>query len=237
MRLTSQKRTFFAGVVWTLLGVAPAFAGGAVTGKVVFEGTPPAPKPINFGAEKQCALMHGDKVPQNEEIVVRSDGALKWTLVHLKDAPKQAGAAAEPALMDQKNCVFSPHVAAVQTGQKITFRNSDTVLHNVRSAAKTNKSFNIAQPIQGMETSKAYDQPELGIPLRCDVHFWMVSYLHVLDHPYFAVTGDDGTFTLKDVPPGTYTLEAWHEKLGTQTAQVTVVEGETRSQDLTFKSA
>lgn len=225
------------GIIGVFACAGPAFAGGTVTGKVVFEGTPPAVKPINFGAEKQCALMHGDKMPQNEEVVVNSNGTLKWTLVHLKDAPKAETVPSEEALIDQQGCVFIPHVAAVRAGQKVVFKNGDPVLHNVRSAAKTNKSFNIAQPIQGMKTAKTFDQPELGVPLRCDVHFWMISYIHVLDHPYYAVTQDDGTFTLKDVPAGNYTLEAWHEKLGVQTAQVTVTEGETKNADFLFKPA
>lgn len=157
-----------------------SFVGATLTGKVAFEGPAPEPKPINFGAEKQCAMMHGDKMPQSEDIV-------------------------------------------------------DPVLHNVRSASKKNKAFNIAQPIQGMETSKVLDQPEIGIQLRCDVHFWMVSYLHVLDNPYFVVTGEDGAFVWKGIPAGTYTVEVWHEKLGTQTAQITVGEDDDKVSDFVFK--
>jgi plastocyanin len=221
-----------------LLGVMPAYASGTITGKVAFEGTPPVLKPINFGAEKQCAAMHGDKMPTNEDIVVNPNGTVKWALVYLKEGvPPAAVTPSEPIVIDQKGCVFQPHVTVAQVNQKIIFKNNDSVLHNVRAVAKKNKSFNIAQPIQGMETAKIFDQPEIGILLRCDVHFWMASYLHVLNNPYYAVTGDDGTFSINDVPPGTYTLEIWHEKLGTRTAEVTVAEGESKISDFTLKQA
>lgn len=224
-------------VLSLFLGITPVYAGGTVSGKVVFEGTPPSAKPINFGAEKQCAMMHGDKIPMNEDIVVNANGTLKSALVYVKEGVAAAAAPTEPVVIDQKGCVFSPHVSVAMAGQKVIFRNDDSVLHNVRSVSKTNKAFNIAQPIQGMETTKVFDQPEIGIPMRCDVHFWMAAYLHVLNHPYFAVTGEDGSFTLKDLPPGNYTIEVWHEKLGTQTMEITVADGETKNAEFTLKQA
>lgn len=212
--------------------------GAAITGKVVFEGEAPTPQPINFGAERQCALMHGDQKPVNEELIVNQNGTLKWTLVYVKDG--LAGthpAPSTPVEIDQEGCIFSPHVAAAQAGQSIKFKNSDTLLHNIRTVSTANKVFNIAQPIQGMTTSKVFTEPEVGIQLKCDVHFWMVGYLHVLGSPFYAVTGDDGSFSIKDLPPGTYTIEAWHEKLGTQSQTVTVAGGEAKAIDFTFKKA
>lgn len=213
-----------------------AYAGG-VSGKAAFEGASPEAKPINFGAEKQCAAMHGDKMPTNEDILVNANGTLKNVLVYVKEGASPAASPAEAAMVDQVGCVFVPHVAVVRAGQKVTFRNSDDVLHNVRTVAKVNKAFNIAQPVKGMQTLKTFERPEVGIQLRCDVHFWMVSYLHVLDHPYYAVTSEEGSFEIKDLPPGRYVIEAWHEKLGAQTAEVEIGEGETKTADFSFKQA
>ena len=212
--------------------------GGVISGKVSFEGTVPAPKPISFGAEKQCAAMHGDKMPVNEDIVINANNTVKWAFVYVKDGlTRQYTAPAEPALINQKGCMFEPHVIGVMAGQKVTFKNEDPILHNVRNASKVNKVFNIAQPIQGMTTTKTFIQPEIGIQIRCDVHFWMSAYLHVLNHPFFAVTGDDGSFSIKGLPAGTYTVEVWHEKLGAQTAQITVGDGENKTSDFVLKRA
>ena len=234
-----KKKSALFLIVVGLFGLqALGFAeGAALSGKVNFEGVPPEPKPINFGAEKQCAMMHGDKMPVDESIVINGNKTVKWALVYVKDAKGEFKAPETAVEMDQNGCVFSPHAIAVIAGQKITFKNGDPVLHNVRTNSKVNKAFNIAQPIQGMKTSKSFAQEEIGIQIRCDVHFWMAAYVHVLSHPYFAVTGDDGSFTIKDLPAGTYTVEVWHEKLGTQTAQVTVEDGEAKITDFTLKLA
>lgn len=219
-----------------LMGFGALTAQAAVlSGKVAFEGETPAPKPINFGAEKQCAAMHGDRMPVSEELVVNPNRTVKWTLVYVKEGAPVSPAPAEALEVDQKGCMFEPHVAVARAGQKVIFKNSDPVLHNVRSESKVNKAFNIAQPIQGMTTAKTFAQPEIGIKMRCDVHFWMASFIHVLDHPFYAVTGDDGSYRIDGLPAGAYTIEVWHEKLGTQTAQITVADGETNTFDFTLQ--
>lgn len=238
MRKETSKLMVCAVSAFLFIAGAPQTAQAAVlNGKVLFEGEAPAPKPINFGAEKQCAVMHGDAMPFTEELVINPNKTVKWALVYIKE-----GAAAVPAPdgsveVDQKGCMFVPHVAVARAGQKIVFKNSDAILHNVRAESKINKAFNIAQPIQGMTTAKTFAQPEIGIKMRCDVHFWMASYVHVLDNPYYAVTGEDGSFEIKDLPAGTYTVEVWHEKLGAQTAQITVTDAETKTSDFTLKLA
>ncbi len=211
-------------------------AGGTVSGKVVFEGTPSPAKEIQFGAEKQCALGH-EHPPTYEDIVVNGNGTLKWVLVRVvEDVPGDYPVPTEPVVVDQHGCVFSPHVTAARVGQPVEFRNDDPLLHNVRGASKQSQAFNIAQPVQGSKTARVFKKPEIGMLVKCDVHFWMTSYLHILPNPFFAVTGDEGTFTISGLPAGTYTIEAWQEKLGAQTQQVTVAEGQAAPVAFTFKS-
>ena len=238
MKSSHKAMVLSALIACLFTNVAPQTAQAAVlSGKVAFEGEVPAPKPINFGAEKQCAMMHGDKMPIIEEVVINPNKTVKWATVYVKEGAAASAAPAEALEINQKGCMFLPHVAVARAGQKVIFKNSDTVLHNVRSESKVNKAFNIAQPIQGMTSTKTFAEPELGIKIRCDVHFWMASFIHVLNHPFYAVTGDDGSFEIKDLPAGTYTVEVWHEKLGTQSTQVTVTDSETKTTDFTLKIA
>src|SRR3990167_4915715 len=213
MKVSEKVFVLFFVAVLGCVGSASVSHAATVTGKVMFEGTAPEPKPINFGAEKQCAMMHGDKMPVDESVVVNANKTVKWALVYVKDAKGEYKTPETAVEIDQNGCTFSPHAIAAMKGQKITFKNGDPVLHNVRSNSKINKAFNIAQPIQGMTTSKSFAEEEIGIQIRCDVHFWVSAYVHVLSHPFFAVTGDDGSFVIKDLPAGTYTVEVWHEKL------------------------
>jgi plastocyanin len=205
-------------------GPPPAPTDGTATiyGTVKFEGTPPKPEPINMGAELQCAALH-PQPPTREDLVVNSNGTLRWTLVYVKTglpSTYKPTVPSEPALLDQQGCVFTPHVAAVVAGQKVIFRNSDPVLHNTRGTSKNNGNFNYTQPQKGQESEHVFKNPELGIKVVCDVHPWMLGYIHVLPHPFFAVTGEDGSFTIKGLPPGKYTLEFVHEKLGTKTVEL-----------------
>ncbi|MBI4373049.1 MAG: carboxypeptidase regulatory-like domain-containing protein [Candidatus Omnitrophica bacterium] len=232
------KRLFTLGgfLAGTFILQAALYAGASVSGKVAFEGEAPIPAPINFGAERQCALMHGDKMPVSEDLIVNPNQTVKWALVYVKEGlTGDFPAPADSVEVDQNGCIFAPHVTVARTGQTVKFKNSDTLLHNVRTVSKINKAFNIAQPVQGMTTAKTFTDPEVGIQLRCDVHFWMSAYLHVLSHPFFAVTGEDGSFTIQDLPAGTYTIEVWHEKLGTQSQSITVTDGEAKQIDFTLK--
>jgi hypothetical protein len=143
----------------------------------------------------------------------------------------------EPVVLDQKGCHYQPHIFGVQVGQPVQIVNSDSTLHNVHGVAKVNSEFNTGQPIQGMKFTHTFSAKEVMVPFKCDVHGWMNAYAGVLDHPYFAVSAADGTFTLKGLPPGTYTIEAWHEKLGTQMQSVTIGAKETKDVAFTFKAA
>lgn len=209
-------------------------SGGTVSGTVVFEGTPPLAKEIQFGAEKQCALGH-QHPPTYEDLVVNGQGALKWVLVRVvEDVPGDYPAPTEPVVVDQRGCVFVPHGAAARVGQPVEFQNNDPLLHNVRGASKQRQGFNIAQPMQGSKTTRVFQQPEIGMLVKCDVHFWMTAHLHVLPNPFFAVTGEDGAFTISGLPAGAYTLEAWHETLGPQAQRVTVTEDQAAQVDFRF---
>jgi plastocyanin len=137
-----------------------------------------------------------------------------------------------PLVLDQKGCQYRPHVFGVQVGQPIEILNSDATLHNIHAWPMANAEFNKGQALQGMKDTHVFSTREVMVPFRCDVHRWMNSFVGVLDHPFFAVTGADGSFSLKGLPPGTYTIEAWHEKFGTKTASVTV--GAKESKDVAF---
>jgi hypothetical protein len=205
--------------------VDEATAGG-ITGTVRFTGTPPANEQIDMAEESSCAAEHGTP-PTRETVVVGGGGTLANVFVYVKEGLDASlrFPAGEGGVLDQDGCVYIPHVLALSTGEQLTIRNSDDVLHNVNATPTVNRGFNRSQPQEGMEFQTSFPQPEVMIPVRCDVHGWMESYLGVTSHPYHAVTGTDGAFTLERLPPGTYTLEAWHERYGTATQTVEVTQG------------
>ena len=165
-----------------------------------------------------------------------NNGALQNAFVYVKDGlgsyyfdtPTQA------IVLDQKGCTYTPRVFGVRAGQPIEIVNSDPTLHNVHALASANREFNFPQSIQGMKQPKTFTAPEVMVHFKCDVHGWMNAYAGVLPHPYFAVTPDSGAFELKNLPAGTYTIEAWHEKLGTQSQSVTLGEKESKTVSFAF---
>jgi hypothetical protein len=214
--------------------ITPSSGKGAIVGWVVYQGTPTKPKTINFGAEQICSNLNKDRPPVYETLIVNPNGTVKGTLVTIRG--KVAGEyppPTEPVVIDQVGCIFTPHVAGVLVGQEVDFRNSDPSSHNIRGTPTRNSPFNnVFAPKMNFKTK--FDSPEIGIPLKCDIHFWMSAYIHVSQHPFFAITGDDGSFMIRDVPPGTYTLLAWHETLKTQTLPVTVSAGEVKEVEFTW---
>jgi plastocyanin len=209
-----------------------------VTGKVVLEGAPGRNDPIRMNADPVC--VRENKGPQTQETFTVGDGgALGNVFVYVKDGlgSRTFTAPASPVTLDQKACRYHPHVFGVMAGQPIEILNSDPTLHNIHAVPKNNSEFNTAQPIQNMKTTHTFDQPEVMVPFKCDVHGWMNAYAGVMSHPYYAVTTDNGTFELERLPPGTYTVEAWHERLGAQTQSVTVGPKESKEVTFTFKSA
>jgi plastocyanin len=207
---------------------------GSLSGKVAYDGSVPASEKVKLSADPKCAAMHKDGL-EKQSIEVK-EGGLAHVLVYVKSGISGSHSApAEAALLDQNGCNYSPHVLAVQAGQPIKIRNSDDTLHNIHPRPSVNTEFNIGQPRQGMESTKTFDKPELKIPVGCDVHPWMRSYIHVLSHPFFAVSSEDGSFEIKGLPAGDYEIEAVHEKLPPVTAKVSVKDGEAATLDLTLK--
>jgi plastocyanin len=139
-------------------------------------------------------------------------------------------------VLDQNGCVYNPHVMGVQVGQNITIRNSDGILHNIKAAPSANRPFNVSQPVN-MDTQRSFPTAEVMIPVQCDVHGWMNMYLGVVPHPYFAVSGSDGSVSLEGLPPGEYVVEAWHERFGTQTQTITIATGQTAELSFSFSGA
>lgn len=199
--------------------VAGAYAGD-LSGVVNFEGeTKGLRKKIKMGADPACEAMHS-KARGTEQYVIRN-GKVKNAFVYLKSVDGKFDPPAEPALLNQKGCEYKPHVQGIIKGQTLNIQNSDETMHNIHCLAKVNKEFNFGQPTPSIRT-QVFRRAEGAIKIKCDVHPWMVSYLHVMDHPFFATTASDGTFTIENVPAGTYTLVAWHEKMGEHEQEITV---------------
>lgn len=207
---------FFSIIVFGTSGLL----AGDLSGKVSFGGKAPDMPRLRMDADRFCRAAHKAPVA-SEEVVVNKNGTLKNVLVYIKGSVGKHSAPKDKALFDQVGCVYLPHVLGVQTGQQVEIRNSDNTLHNVHTLSDKNPSFNAGQPIKGHKLTKVFEKVET-FRVKCDVHSWMGAYIGVFDHPYFAVTGDDGSFTLKGVPAGEYTVEAWHEKYGVKSMKVTV---------------
>ncbi|MGH7180034.1 MAG: carboxypeptidase regulatory-like domain-containing protein [Tepidisphaeraceae bacterium] len=218
-----------------LLGLAIAAALGVccvaraqITGKVMLDGKAPDAREIDMKGVPDCAKLHAD--PVFEETIVAGDkGELKNVVISIKtDDPSSLGGEAPktPAVLDQKGCTYEPHVLAVMVGQEMKVKNDDPFLHNVHSLANNNPNFNFGQP--NKDEGKKVDSPKVAenFKIKCDVHPWMGAYVAVFEHPFFAVSGDDGSFTIPGtLPDGEYAVTAWHESLGTQEGKVTVSGG------------
>jgi plastocyanin len=195
---------------------------GVIAGTVTFDGTPPRPAALQMDSDPRCMPEPGAKT--SERLLVSAGKGLKNVFVYIKDGlgSRTYAVPTTPVVLDQKGCRYVPHVFGVQAGQTFQIVNSDTTLHNVHALPKMNREFNFGQPPKVPAVDRVFDKPEIGAPFRCDVHGWMNAYVNVVSHPFFAVTKDDGTFEIKGLPPGSYTVELWHEQLGTQSQSVTV---------------
>lgn len=219
-----------------LVTIDPA-TSATITGTVTFEGTPPPAKEVSMEADHMCSPTAATQAPEVTQEVVVTDGKLANVFVYLSDGVKGRYAPpAEPAVLDQHGCRYHPHVLGMMVGQPLRIRNSDSTLHNIHAAPEKNKPFNLAQTQPGQTTDRDFNASEVMIPVKCDVHGWMQSYIGVLSHPFFSATGTDGAFSMTGVPPGTYTVTAWHERYGTQQQKLVVAARADASLSFTFKA-
>jgi plastocyanin len=225
-----MKRTLKA-VVGALLVVGMGSAQAAdILGKVSLKGTPPAEKDLPL--DPACGKLWPNQKPKTRFYAVGADNGLADVFVYLKQAPAQAPST-KPALLDQKGCEYSPYILGLQVGQKLLVRNSDPVLHNVHATPKVNKEFNLAQMAGGKDIERSFDQSEVMVRFKCDVHPWMFAYVGVVPHPYFAVTDKDGNFKIEGVPAGKYSLVSFHRKTHVTDDKATVQEIEVKDAAVT----
>ena len=210
---------------------------GTVSGRVSFEGEVPENPRVRMSGDPMC--LRANEGGLRFENYVVSDGGLDNVFVYVKDGLGKYyfDVPAEPVRLDQQNCRYVPHVVGLRVGQPLEIGNSDETTHNVHSLPDVNREFNFAQFVKGQKNVKTFTTAEVMVPLKCDLHGWMNAYIGVLDHPYYTVTKEGGSFELKDLPAGTYTVEAWHEKAGTQAQQVTIGDKESKTIGFTFTAA
>jgi len=214
---------------------APAALGTAsITGKVTLTGKAPAAAVIAMDADPVCKSQHATS-PKDETVVVDSKGDLANVFVYVEDGAGSTPAPTTPVTLLQKGCMYSPHVFGIQVGQPLEIVNGDPTLHNVHCMAVTNDAFNVGQPSQNMATEKKFTKPEVLVKFKCDVHGWMHCAAGVVTNPFYSVSGADGTFKISQLPKGTYTLVAVHEKYGeSQPQTVTLADGASQAVNFTF---
>lgn len=215
--------------------VDPATAG-TITGKVAFTGQAPARIRIRMDAVPACTQANPDPVFV-QEVVVNDNNTLRNVFVYVKEGlgNRSFPAPAGEAMIDQRGCMYNPHVLGLVVGQKIRIKNSDPTNHNIHPLPMQNREWNQSQPPGSADMIQEFARPEIMIPVKCNVHPWMISYVGVLPHPFFAVSGADGSFEIKGLPPGDYVIEAWHEKYGASQQNVTVGPSETKQLDFSIQ--
>ena len=218
--------------------VPAAQAAGGISGTAKFSGPAPARRSVKMAADPACDQANPDG-RLGEVMVVGDGGGLANVFVYIKSGLGDATfeTPAEAASIDQNGCMYTPHVLGVMAGQTIEIKNSDPTLHNVHSLPKNSSPFNNAMPIKDQIIKKKFGAEEIMVRVKCDVHPWMSAYVGVLTHPFHAVSGADGSFSIAGVPAGTYTVQAWHERLGAQEGSVTVADDGSATIDFSFAPA
>jgi len=225
-------------------GGAPAAAAAAplgnasISGTIAFTGAVPPNPTIDMSEEPACAAKHAGGA--TDPVVVVSDGKLANVFVYVKSGlPADASfqAPATPVEIDQQGCLYHPRVLGLMVGQDLLIKNGDPLLHNIKAVPTENRGFNISQPSEGMTSTRSFSTPEVMVPIECNVHGWMHAWVGVRPDPYFAVSAEDGTFTITGLPAGTYEVEAWHETFGTKTMTVTVPADGQATADFSFSPA
>jgi len=223
-------------VALLVLLVFPALMfAGTVSGKVTYTGTPAKQKPIDMSKEPTCAKQHATPLT-TETVVTGPNNALDNVVVYISAGANDEGQVPQQAVtFEQKGCQYLPHVLAMHTNQELKVVNDDQTSHNIHPLAKANREWNKSQPPGTPPISEKYDKPEF-ISVKCNVHPWMHGYFAVLNTSHYDITQGGGDFKLPNLPPGKYTITAWHEDYGTQTADVTITGNETKEVNFTFKA-
>jgi hypothetical protein len=208
-----------------------------ISGQVSLDGTAPESQVIRLDGDPKCVTLAAGEERRTEYIVSGEGRSLQNVFVYVKDGlpPSLYPVPSTPVVLDQQKCRYVPRVLGIQVGQELVIRNSDPLLHNVHAEGMINAAFDVGTPIQGMEAKRTFATREVMVPVKCNVHSWMNAYIGVLEHPYYAVTDARGRFSIAQLPPGTYTIEIWHEKLGTQTQQITVAAKDSKELAFTYK--
>ena len=215
----------------------PGPSGSArIVGHVVYEGQVPNLEPLKMDADPACAEKHSEPVKPDVLVLGEDGSSLGNVFVKVTSGLPEGEwpAPEEPVVIDQQGCVYLPHVVGVMAGQPLQFKNSDGILHNVHALPEVNREFNMAMPAERTTAQETFSKAEDMFRIKCDVHPWMNAWVSVTEHPFFDTTDPNGDFTITGLPAGTYEIQAWHEKLGTQTATVTVADGEEATADFTF---
>jgi plastocyanin len=208
---------------------------GTIKGHVRLSGTPPENAVIRMRADPMCDTANAGQRAVQETVVADATGSLANVFVQLQGSFPATAAPAEPVTIDQRGCVYIPRMVGVRVGQTVRVQNSDPGLHNVHGVSAGKDGFNIGQPMAGM-VNELHLKDEGVLRLQCDVHTWMVAFVGVVSHPYFAVTGTAGTFEIHDVPVGTHTIQAWHELYGMLTSTVRVEAGGVAETEFTYSA-
>jgi plastocyanin len=210
---------------------------GSITGVISFSGPKPSRKLISMEAEAGCQQANAGRPVYEETVVTGKKGGLANAFVYIQTGleDKKFEPTEEAVILDQKGCMFVPRVAGIRAGQILDLKNGDSVAHNIHPLPKNNREWNQEQPPHAADVEHRFARPEIMIPVKCNIHAWMHSYIGVVGHPYFAVTASDGAFTWKNVPPGDYTIAVWHEKLGLQTQPVHVAASAGSAVNFTYR--
>jgi plastocyanin len=225
------------GLVTVLLLPRVAFAASTISGTITFTGKPPVLKPLAMDADPTCAKKHTGKPVLAEMLVLGGGQTMANVIVYVSKglpAGKTYPVPKTPVTLDQNGCMYVPHAMGIMVGQAYRILNSDGILHNIHTLPKVNPAFNRAMPATSKEASTTFAKAEDIFQIKCDVHPWMSAYIGVFTHPFFSTTGMDGKFTISGLDAGTYVITAWHERLGPQTASITVTGSDTKTQDFKF---
>lgn len=229
MRLTNPL------IAAVALVLSPVLAfGGTISGKVTYTGTPVKQKPISMAKEPSCEKQHSTPIT-TETVVTGANNTLENVVVYISAGSDDANAPAQAVTFTQKGCQYIPHVIAMHTGQELHVVNGDQTSHNIHPMPKSNPEWNKSQPPGAPPIVQKFDNPEF-ISVKCQIHPWMHGWFAVLKTNHYSITGDGGSFSLPNLPPGKYTVTAWHEDYGTQTQDVTITGNETKSVDFSFKA-